>query len=242
MKLGVIAAMKIEAEIIIAKMTDKKTESLGGIEYTTGKIGDCTVICSVCGIGKVFAGMCAQGMIIGFSPDYIINTGVAGTLDSSLSIGDIAVSSAVVQHDMDTSGIGDPPGLISGINMIEMPASEFLGSLISDIAKKRGIKCVTGIIASGDQFIADGNAKKRIRKSFGAVACEMEGGAVGQVCTVNEVPFVVIRAISDDADSGAVEDYPSFAKKSAEISADITVKLAEELLLHDNPGNQKLSL
>ena len=131
MKLGVIAAMKIEAEIIIAKMTDKKTESLGGIEYTTGKIGDCTVICSVCGIGKVFAGMCAQGMIIGFSPDYIINTGVAGTLDSSLSIGDIAVSSAVVQHDMDTSGIGDPPGLISGINMIEMPASEFLGSLIA---------------------------------------------------------------------------------------------------------------
>jgi len=229
MKLGIIAAMTIEAELIVASMNDPIKEKCGGIEYTLGKIGDTDVICAVCGVGKVFAAMCAQAMIVRYSPDCIVNTGVGGTLTRELSIGDVAISRAVVQHDMDTSPLGDPVGLISGINIIEIPASIELGEKICKIAERSGVKTLCGTIASGDRFIADTDVKKRIVDNFGAVVCEMEGAAVGQVCYVNGVPFVVVRAVSDDADGGACEDYPTFAKKSAEVSAKIIVELANSL-------------
>lgn len=229
MKLGIIAAMTIEAELIVASMNDPIKEKCGGIEYTLGKIGDTDVICAVCGVGKVFAAMCAQAMIVRYSPDCIVNTGVGGTLTRELSIGDVAISHAVVQHDMDTSPLGDPVGLISGINIIEIPASVELGEKICKIAERSGVKTLCGTIASGDRFVADADVKKRIVDNFGAVVCEMEGAAVGQVCYVNGVPFVVVRAVSDDADGGACEDYPTFAKKSAEVSAKIIVELANSL-------------
>ena len=229
MKLGIIAAMTIEAELIVASMNDPIKEKCGGIEYTLGKIGDTDVICAVCGVGKVFAAMCAQAMIVRYSPDCIVNTGVGGTLTRELSIGDVAISRAVVQHDMDTSPLGDPVGLISGINIIEIPASVELEEKICKIAERSGVKTLCGTIASGDRFVADTDVKKRIVDNFGAVVCEMEGAAVGQVCYVNGVPFVVVRAVSDDADGGACEDYPTFAKKSAEVSAKIIVELANSL-------------
>jgi len=226
MKLGIIAAMKIEAEQIIASMTDVSTEICGSIEYTIGKIGNTDIVCAVCGIGKVFAAMCAQTMIVKYAPDAIINTGVGGTLTKALSIGDVAVASETVQHDMDTSALGDPVGLISGINVIKLPADEKLGDQVCAIAAELGMKTVRGTIASGDRFIADMEVKKYITDNFGAIACEMEGAAVGQVCYVNKVPYLVIRAISDDADGGACEDYPAFAKKSAENSASLVIRLA----------------
>ncbi len=229
MKLGIIAAMTIEAELIVASMSEPKTEKCGGITYTLGKIGDTDVICAVCGVGKVFAAMCAQAMIVKYAPDCIVNTGVGGTLTRELSIGDVAVSRAVVQHDMDTSPLGDPVGLISGINIIEIPASPELAEKICAIAAENGVKTLCGTIASGDRFVADADVKKRITDNFSAIVCEMEGAAVGQVCYVNSIPFVVVRAVSDDADGGACDDYPTFAKKSAEVSARIIVELAKRM-------------
>ena len=229
MKLGIIAAMTIEAELIIASMENPTTEDCGGITYTVGKIGETDVVCAVCGVGKVFAAMCAQAMVVKFAPDCIVNTGVGGTLTKELSIGNVAVSRAVVQHDMDTSPLGDPVGLISGINIIEIPASVELGDKIAKIAGDMGVKTLLGTIASGDRFVASVDTKKYITNNFGAIACEMEGAAVGQVCYVNKIPFVVVRAISDDADGGACEDYPAFAKRSAEVSAKIIVDLAKGL-------------
>lgn len=228
MTIGIIAAMKIEAERIIANMVDPITEECGGVVFTKGKLGQHEAVCSVCGIGKVFAAMCAQTMIIKYHPDFIVNTGVAGTLTKKLTVGDIAVSDGVVQHDMDTSPIGDPIGLISGINKIEIEASGALAERIYSLASSMGIKCVRGIIASGDKFVADSRTKQFIVDQFSAIACEMEGAAVGQVCHVNKVPFVIIRAISDDADSGACEDYPTFAAKAAENSANLVLLLAGE--------------
>jgi adenosylhomocysteine nucleosidase len=229
MKLGIIAAMAIEAELIVASMTDPKVEKCGGINYTVGMIGETEVVCAVCGVGKVFAAMCAEAMIVKYAPDYIVNTGVGGTLTHELSIGDVAVSRAVVQHDMDTSPLGDPVGLISGINIIEIPASPELAAKICSIAKNAGVKTLCGIIASGDKFVADADVKRKIIDNFSAVVCEMEGAAVGQVCYVNNVPFAVVRAVSDDADGGACEDYPTFARKSAEVSAKMIVELAKTL-------------
>ncbi|MBQ7313273.1 MAG: 5'-methylthioadenosine/adenosylhomocysteine nucleosidase [Clostridia bacterium] len=226
MKLGIIAAMKIEAELIEAAMTDIVRETCGSIEYCLGKIGTTDIVLAVCGIGKVFAAICAQTMIVKYAPDAVINTGVGGTLTKKLSVGDVAVSSAMVQHDMDTSALGDPVGLISGINIVEIPADAALAEKISAIVKSMGINTVTGTIATGDQFIGNQETKNRIVDTFGAIACEMEGAAIGQVCYVNKVPFAVIRAISDDADGGACEDYPTFAKMAAKNSAKAVIELA----------------
>ncbi len=226
MKLGIIAAMKIEAELIEAAMTDIVRETCGSIEYCLGKIGNTDIVLAVCGIGKVFAAICAQTMIVKYAPDAVVNTGVGGTLTKKLSVGDVAVSSAMVQHDMDTSALGDPVGLISGPNIIEIPADAALAEKISAIVRGMGINTVTGTIATGDQFIAKQETKDRIVSQFGAIACEMEGAAIGQVCYVNKVPFAVIRAISDDADSGACEDYPTFAKMAAKNSAKAVIELA----------------
>lgn len=228
MTYGIIAAMKIEAEQIIAAMANVSRETVGGIEYTLGTIGEQNVVCAVCGIGKVFAAMCAQAMIVKYAPDCVINTGVAGTLTRELTIGDAAVSTAVVQHDMDTSPIGDPVGLISGINKIEIEADSALVERVVNAAGRLGIRAFPGVIASGDQFVADAAVKKRISERFHPIACEMEGAAVGQVCFVNGVPFVVVRAISDDADGGACEDYPAFAKASAARSAALVLSLIGE--------------
>lgn len=227
MKLGIIAAMTIEADLIKASMTDTTAEEVSGITFVSGKLGKSEAVVAVCGIGKVFAAMCTQTMILRYTPDCIINTGVGGTLTDKLGIGDLAVSTAVVQHDMDTSPLGDPVGLISGINVIEMAADSVMVEKVCAICDQKGIRHHGGTIASGDQFIASREKKDWIVSTFSGIACEMEGAAVGQVCYVNKVPFVILRAISDSADGGACEDYPTFAKNAAKTSASVVLALAE---------------
>lgn len=216
--IGIIAAMNVEMESLRSHIENPVTEVISGIRFVRGMLEGKEVVTAVCGIGKVFAAMCAQTMILRYSPEMIINTGVAGTLTDKLGIGSIAVSSCVVQHDMDTSPLGDPVGLISGINKVELPADETLSNALSDCAKAMGIATVTGVIASGDQFVASTERKQFITENFGAIACEMEGAAVGHVCHVNEVPFCVLRAISDSADGSSHMDYPTFVKMAAEQS------------------------
>ena len=227
MKLGIIAAMTIEADLIKAAMTDVTAAEISGITFVSGKLGKCDAVVAVCGIGKVFAALCTQTMILRYAPDCIINTGVGGTLTDKLGIGDLAVSAAVVQHDMDTSPLGDPVGLISGINVIEMPADKAMVDKVCAICEEKGIRYHCGTIASGDQFIASREKKDWIVSTFSGIACEMEGASVGQVCYVNGVPFVILRAISDSADGGACEDYPTFAKNAAKTSASVVLALAE---------------
>lgn len=216
--IGIIAAMNVEMESLRSFMTDTTTETISGITFVSGTLEGKQVVTAVCGIGKVFAAMCAQTMILRYQPECIVNTGVAGTLSDKLTIGSIAVSSAVVQHDMDTSAIGDPVGLISGINKVQLPADPDLCGQLSACATVLGIRTETGVIASGDQFISSSERKDAIVKTFGAIACEMEGAAIGQVCYVNRVPFCVLRAISDSADGSSHMDYPTFVGMAAEQS------------------------
>ncbi len=218
-KIGIIGAMGVEIEALAAAMENVQRETFGRIELRSGTLCGQQVVLAKCGVGKVFAAMCAQTMILRCGVDAIINTGVAGTLSNQLSIGDIAVSADVVQHDMDTSPLGDPVGLISGLNIVHMPADPALADAVEAAITAAGGKYLRGTIASGDQFIA-GEAKKAwIRDTFGAIACEMEGAAVGQVCTANGVPFAVIRAISDGGNEESPMDYPTFVKMAAARSA-----------------------
>lgn len=219
--IGIIAAMKTEIDLLESRLTDVKYETVSGVEYKSGKMNGKDVVLAVCGIGKVFAAICAQTMILKYSPDLIINTGVGGALNPTLAVGDLCIATRVVQHDMDTSPIGDPVGLISGINMIYLPCDENICNDIKAIADENEINSTLGTVASGDQFVADKEKKNCIINNFAADACDMEGAAIGHVCYVNKVPFTVIRAISDGADNGAFMDYPTFVNFAAGRSSQI---------------------
>lgn len=227
--IGIIGAMQIEVDALCERLTEKKAERLSGIDFYIGKLCGRDVVIAKCGIGKVFAAICAQTMIVRFGADVIINTGVAGSLDSRIGIKDLAVSSACVEHDMDTSPIGDPVGLISGINIIEIPTDRELCEMALSAAKELGVNAISGVIATGDQFIGSFEKKKQIAETFGAIACEMEGGAVAHVAYVNGVRCVVIRSISDNADGGAEIDYPEFTKAAAAVSTAVTTALIEKI-------------
>ena len=222
--IGIIGAMQEEIDGIKAVIENKKTETISGVEFVRGTIGKREVVVAKSGIGKVFAAICTQTMILKYNPEAIINVGVGGTLSDKLGIGDIAIATGVVQHDMDTSPLGDPVGLLSGINIVEIPCSKKLVDAIGECVEELSVKTRTGIIASGDQFIGTPEQKKKIKENFNAIACEMEGGSVGHVCYVNGVDFCVVRAISDSANGEASMDYPAFMKMAAENSIKVMKK------------------
>lgn len=223
--IGIIGAMDIEIEHINAVLEDKEEFAVSGALYTKGKLDGKDVVTAVCGIGKVFAAMCAQTMIVKFGADRIINTGVAGGLTDKTDILDTVVATALVQHDMDTTYFGDPKGMISGINLVEFSCD----STIADtIAKNVEGNCVRGIVASGDCFIADNDKKKDIAETFNAVACEMEGAAIAQVCYVNKIPFCVLRTISDGA-NGEEMSYERFRVVAAEKAAKVIIETVKSI-------------
>ena len=210
--------MRVETDALKAAVEHASIRTISGIEFVSGKLFGKDVVIAQCGIGKVFAAICAQTMILEYGVDRVINTGVGGTLSPKLGILDLAISTGVVQHDMDTSALGDPVGLISGIDRVELPASAELCEVIARVAREQGIHCESGVIASGDMFVNDPAKKAWIHESFGAIACEMEGAAIGHVCYVNGVDFAIIRAISDNASGEADMEYPEMVARAAAIS------------------------
>ena len=217
--------MDIEVDGLVSSMPKKKITMLSGIKFYQGKLCGKDVVVAKCGIGKVFASICAQTMILNFNPSVVINTGVAGTLDKDLCVLDVAIASGVVQHDMDTSPLGDPYGLISGINVIVFNSDDRVVNTLKLASEQAKILCKTGIIATGDKFVHKSEDKAWIKNEFNAIACEMEGGAIGHTCYVNGVPFGIIRAISDG--EGATMDYLNFSLRAAQRSIDIVKKFVE---------------
>ena len=214
--IGIIGAMQPEVEAILGLIEDKKINNIKSFAFHEGKINGKDVVVAQCGIGKVFAAMCAEAMILNYDLDYILNVGVGGTLSDKLSICSIAISKGLIQHDMDTSPLGDPIGMISGINIIEIPANKGVVWKVEEAVKEAGLNYEIGIIASGDQFINNKEKKDYIKNTFNAIACEMEGAAIAQVAYVNKVPFCVIRAISDSADGSSHMEYAEFLKEAIE--------------------------
>ena len=217
--IGIIGAMDIEVDGLVSSMTEVDEKNISGIKFYKGKIFGKSVVVAKCGIGKVFAAICTQTMILEYNPSVIINSGIAGTLASDLGVFDVAVADSVVQHDMDTSPLGDPKGLISGINVIHFNADAKVSQALVKSVEFNSCKFLSGTIASGDKFMTVASEKKELNEEFGAIACEMEGGAIGHTCFVNNVPFGIIRVISDG--DGAEIDYATFAKKAAKQSIEI---------------------
>ena len=240
--IGIIGAMKVELEALKARLQDVTVTRISGVDFYSGKLHGTDVVAAVSGVGKVFSAVCAQTMVLKFGVKAIINTGVAGGLSPNLKLGEVAIASQVCQHDMDTSGVGDPKGLISGINKVFIDADPLWVAKAEKAAQKLGIHTETGVIASGDQFVCDTDRKAWIRDFFRAEAVEMEGAAIGQVCFVNEIPFVVIRSISDDASGHAPVSYESFFKEAAQRAVALTEEMLKEAREHSKADGLFLEL
>ena len=222
--IGIIGAMAFEIDGLKEKMKNAATDTISGVEFSRGIIGETDVVVAQAGVGKVNAAVTAQTMILKYNPSAIINIGVAGGIEQSLKIGDIVVADKVCEHDMDTTAVGDEPGFITGIDMVYMHCDSEISNIISECAKDMGLHTVRGTIATGDIFVAENSVRNRIAQLFNGVAAEMEGGSIGHVCVMNDVPFAILRAMSDCANDDSKVDFPVFAAKAAENSIKIILR------------------
>lgn len=225
--IGIIGAMEVEVAILKEKMEDVRIIKKASMDFYEGILAGKKVVVVRSGIGKVNAGICAQILADVFSVDAIINTGIAGSLNKNINIGDIVLSTDVVQHDMDATGFGYRKGQIPQMPVFFFNADDNLRRLAAEVCKEVNpdIQVFEGRIASGDQFVCDQDVKNRIVSEFSAYATEMEGAAIGQAAYLNEIPFLVVRAISDKADGGAQMDYSEFEKAAVDHSVRLTLNM-----------------
>lgn len=221
--IGIIGAMEVETAGLVAEMTQTKTSTVSGVTFTQGHLCGKEVVVATCGVGKVFAAICAEAMILRFGVTALLNTGVAGGLSPMLEVGDVVIADEVVQHDMNTTALGDPRGLLSGINVIKIKTDARLTKALCEATAKEELNGIVGTVASGDLFVSDAHVKEKLVREFDAVACEMEGAAIGHVAFVNGVPFAVLRAISDGGDGMEFSEFVGLAAK-------ISVALTKEFL------------
>jgi len=225
--IGIIGAMESETAELKKRIVVESVVTISGIEFVKGTLGKTDVVIAKCGIGKVFASICAQTMIMKFAPDLILNIGVCGALDEKLGICDFVIGEQTVQYDMDTSAVGDPVGLISGINKIYFDCDADACKKLEDILKKKNVNYIKGVVATGDRFISSSELVHKIRKQFNAISGDMESGAIGHTCFINNVPFAVLRSISDKGDEQSGEDYAKSMMDAANRVAEIITELCE---------------
>ena len=216
--LGVIGAMALETDLIIQRMEDTAAETVCGIRFTRGRLEGRPVVIAQCGIGKVYAALCAALMVQRYAPALLMNIGVAGALTPGLDIADAVVADSAVQHDMDTTALGDPLGMISGPNIIHLPVDPAATAGLVSAAESLGIHCVRAAIATGDRFIDRQEEKRRIAAHFGAAACDMEGGAIAQAALATGTPYAAFRTISDTLTGNGLE-YQLNAARATEAGA-----------------------
>ncbi|WP_044915378.1 5'-methylthioadenosine/adenosylhomocysteine nucleosidase [Butyrivibrio sp. WCE2006] len=223
-KIGIIGAMEIEVESLKNEMSLSRTLTKANMEFNEGKIGKIDVVVVKSGICKVNAALCVQILVDDFKVTHIINTGAAGSLDAKIDIGDFVVSTDAVYHDVDATIFGYKKGEIPQTGRLEFTADKWMIDNIKKAAKDANItgKLWDGRICSGDQFISDNVVKDSIKNEFGGLCCEMEGCGIAQACALNNIPFVILRAISDKADGSDIMDYPEFEKKAARDCAALT--------------------
>ena len=212
---GIIGAMESEVSTLKANMDDVQVTTISGMDFATGTIGGNAVTVVQSGVGKVNAGICAQTLINAFGATRVINTGVAGSLTSALSINDFVVSVDAVQHDYDASAIGFKKGEILYTGLVAFPADEALRAQAVAAIREAApsSKVIEGRVCSGDQFISTPEQVEAITSEFGGLCAEMEGAAIAQVCYLNATPYVIIRAISDDSDGMSFEEFQAAAAK-----------------------------
>ncbi|WP_418222993.1 5'-methylthioadenosine/adenosylhomocysteine nucleosidase [Clostridium isatidis] len=211
MTFGIISAMTEELELLLKEMNIEEKITKANMTFYKGTLGDKNIIAVVCGIGKVNAAICSQILISEYKVSSIINVGVAGGIGKDIYPGDVVIGTDLVEHDMDTSAFGDPVGQIPRLDTFSFKCDENLVKAALNAANEiKEINSFTGRIVSGDQFIANIDKIKWLSETFDAISCEMEGASIAHVCYLNNIPCVVIRSISDNANNGAHMDYEKF--------------------------------
>ncbi len=230
-KIGIIGAMDLEVDQLKKEMSTLSIVTKAGMDFHEGTLNGTPAVVVRCGIGKVNAALCVQILADLFQVTHIINTGVAGSLNAGLDIGDILISKDALYHDMDVTVFGYRPGEVPQMGFREFTADPLLARL-AKTACERGnpdINAVLGRVVSGDQFISSKEVKERLITEFQGDCAEMEGASIAHGAYLNQIPFVIIRAISDKADDSAEMDYPAFEAAAARHSAALVTELAGEI-------------
>jgi len=227
--IGIIGAMEEEILLIKSYINNLVEKEIASIKFYFGEINNKKIVLTQSGIGKVNSAVCATLLIEKFNVSEIVFTGVAGGVNSDLNIGDIVVSTDLVQHDFDLTSFGRKMGEIPNIKSLSIFADKNLIEIANSSISEIGLNFVNGRIISGDQFINSKEKIKELRDVFNADAVEMEGASVAQVCYLFNTPFVVIRSISDKADDNSHVDFNEFVKIAADNSAKIVLKMMEKI-------------
>lgn len=227
-RIGIIGAMELEVEQLKERMSIDRIVTKASMEFFTGTLNGVDVVIVRSGIGKVNAALCVQILADVFQVTHVINTGVAGSLNASLDIGDILVSRDALHHDVDVTIFGYQPGEVPQMGFREFKANEaMIDAAVTSCQKVNpDINVRIGRVVSGDQFISSKEIKQKLITTFDGDCAEMEGASIAHGAYLNRIPFVIIRAISDKADDSAEMDYPSFEKEAAKHSA----KLVEHMI------------
>ena len=230
-KIGIIGAMELEVESLKAEMTVSKVEKKAGMEFFEGTLNGASVVIVQSGIGKVNAALCVQLLADLFQVTHIINTGVAGSLNAKLDIGDILISIDALHHDMDVTIFGYQLGEVPQLGLREFPADQRMVELAKTSCEKVNpdIHTMLGRVVSGDQFISSKEVKNRLIDQFSGDCAEMEGAAIAHGAYLNGIPFVIIRAISDKADDSSEMDYPVFEAEAAKHSAALVKEMVRSI-------------
>ena len=229
-KLGIIGAMAVEVELLKSNMENLSVEEKAGMQFYCGLLNALPVVVVQCGVGKVNASICTQVLCDCYGVSHIVNTGVAGSLRAELDIGDLVVSRDAVHHDMDVTYLGYAVGQVPGMDVLAFPADEMLIKTAQEAAEVVNPgHCALGTVASGDQFVASKEKKEQILADTNASCTEMEGASIAHTAWRNQIPFVIIRAISDKADNSAQMDYPVFEEMAAKRCAQVILLLTEKL-------------
>ena len=231
MKIGIIGAMDVEVANLKEAMKTEREVVRAGMRFCEGTIGGTEVVVVQCGIGKVNAGLCVQILCDLFDVTHLINTGVAGSLDEEINVGDVVVSIDAMYHDMDVTGLGYVPGQVPQMDVLSFAADPMLREAAVKACREAApeIGVFEGRVVSGDQFICDRAKKNEIKKIFGGLCTEMEGAAIAQAAYVNGVPFVIVRAISDKADESVIVAYDVFEAQAARHCTSIIEHMVKSL-------------
>ena len=229
MKIGIMGAMREEIAPILELVDEIDTEiDYAKNRYYKARYDGVSLIIAYSKIGKVNSALAASTMIEKFEIDILLFSGVAGAINENLHIGDLIIATKLCQHDLDITAFGHPYGYVPE-SKVFVETNERLNSIARNVAKKLNKKLLSGVIATGDQFIADAKKKEWIKETFQADAIEMEGASVGFVCDSLGVPFFVLRAISDSADMDAGFDFDKFLETSAKESAEFLIEMIKEI-------------
>lgn len=217
---GLIVAMQEELVIVLDQLIHARQKTIAGLSFYQGLFSGQPVVAVVCGVGKVNAALCTQLLIAEFQVQQVINIGIAGGLDPELVPGDVVIADTLIQHDVDVSALGLPLGQIYRLPHFDFATNQQLRKRVQAAARHiKAHRTKVGRIATGDQFVADPQKAQFLHQHFNALACDMESASIAQVCTLNQRPFICIRSLSDNANSGAHMDFEQFLPIAVENSS-----------------------